>query len=76
MKCPICKHGETRPGTASVSLERNGAMLLIRNVPAEICDNCGEVYHSEAVTEALLKQAEEAAQSGVEFDVRRFAQAA
>lgn len=75
MKCQICKHGETRPGMASVTLERGGATLIIRNVPAEICSNCGEVYHSEEVTSTLLKQAEHAAQSGVEFDVRRYAQA-
>ena len=76
MKCPICKHGSTHPGVASVTLERNGATLVIRNVPADICDTCGEVYHNEAVTAALLKQAEAAAQSGVEFDVRRYAEAA
>lgn len=73
MKCPICKHGETKLGTASVTLERGGATLVFRNVPAQVCDNCGEAFHSEEVTAALLKQAESAVAAGVEVDVRRFA---
>ena len=76
MKCPICKHGETRPGSSSVTLERGGATVVFRMVPADICDNCGEVFHSAEVTETLLKQANAAVQAGVEVDVRRFALAA
>jgi len=73
MKCPICKHGETKPGTATVTLERGGMAVVFRAVPAEVCDNCGEAFHDEAVTAALLRQAEQAAAAGVEVDVRRFA---
>ncbi|MHB8471940.1 MAG: type II toxin-antitoxin system MqsA family antitoxin [Gammaproteobacteria bacterium] len=76
MKCVICKHGETRPGVASVTLERGKTTIVIRDVPAEICQNCGEAYHAEAVTETVLRQAEEAVRAGVEFDVRRYTQAA
>lgn len=76
MKCPICKHGETRPGTATVTMERGAATIVFRCVPADICENCGEAYHSAEVTETLLKQAETAAAEGVEIDVRRFLQVA
>ncbi len=37
MKCLICKQGETRPGLATVTLERDGATLVIRGVPARVC---------------------------------------
>ncbi len=74
MKCPICRHGETKPGNATVTLERKGVTLVFKSVPAEICDNCGEAFHSEEVSRALLAQAGEAAQSGVEVDVRRYAE--
>jgi len=73
MKCPICKHGNTHNGYASITLERGGSTLLFKRVPANICDNCGEVYHDEEVTRSLLIQAEQAATSGVELDVRRYA---
>jgi hypothetical protein len=49
--------------------------IVFREVPALVCENCGEAFHEEAVTEALMHQAEQAA-AGVEIDVRRFAQAA
>ncbi len=55
------------------TLERDGATLLFKNVPADICDNCGEIYHDEEVTRSLLEQAEQASTRGVELDVRRYA---
>ena len=76
MKCPICKHGETKHGEATVTLERGGMAIVFRGVPGEVCDNCGEAFHDEAVTAALLRQAEQAAAAGVEVDIRRFVVAA
>lgn len=76
MKCPICKYGETKPGLTTVTLERGGMAVVFREVPGEVCDNCGETFHDEASTAALLSQAEQAAAAGVEVDVRRFAVAA
>ncbi len=72
MKCPICKHGETQPGMATVTLERDGAAVIFRQVPAQICGNCGETYHDEEVTRELLKQAGAAISAGVEVDIRKF----
>lgn len=72
MKCVICKHGETGTGIATVTLERGGATLVFREVPATICDNCGEVYHDEGVTSQLLRRAEEAVQAGVDVGIRRY----
>jgi YgiT-type zinc finger domain-containing protein len=50
MKCVICKHGETKPGLVTVTLERDECIIVLKKVPAEICDNCGEYYLSDAVT--------------------------
>lgn len=73
MHCVICKHGETRPGEATVTLERAGATVVIKGVPALICDNCGEYYLDEAMTERVLEMAERAVAEGAEVEVRRFA---
>lgn len=72
MKCVICKKGETAPGKATVTLEHGGTTLVVKGVPAEVCKNCGEEYVDEGVTANLLKAAEEAAQTGVQVDVRRY----
>lgn len=75
MKCPICKCGLTRPGFASVTLEREGTTLLIKQVPAEICENCGEEFIGEAASTQLLQTAETAIRSGVQVELRQFAAA-
>lgn len=72
MKCVICKQGETRPGIATVTLERDSTMLIVRSVPAQVCENCGEEYINEGITAKLLQQAEEAVKAGVQVDVRTY----
>lgn len=75
MLCVICKNGKTRPGRATVTLEREGTTLIVRGVPAEVCENCGEEYVDEAAATSLLKTAEEAARAGAHVDIREFAAA-
>jgi YgiT-type zinc finger domain-containing protein len=75
MTCVICKQGDIVPGTTTVTLERDGLLLVVKGVPARICRNCGEEYVDEAVAEQLLRVAEEAAQAGVQVDIREYAAA-
>jgi len=72
MKCVICKHGESRRGTATVTLRRDATTLVVKGVPADVCDNCGEEYVDEVTTAQLLRRLEEAARAGVEVDVREY----
>jgi len=72
MKCPICRTGETGPGVATVTLERDGLTLVVRGVPARVCRNCGEEYVAETEAMRLLADAEEAARAGVKVDVRDY----
>jgi YgiT-type zinc finger domain-containing protein len=73
MKCAFCKTGETKPGETTVVLNRKTASVIIKNVPADICDTCGEYYLSDAITERVLSRAEEAIAKGVEVEILRFA---
>ncbi|MEH2089567.1 type II toxin-antitoxin system MqsA family antitoxin [Nostoc sp.] len=73
MKCVICKHGETKPGLVTVTLERDECIIVLKKVPAEICDNCGEYYLSDAVTEQVLQKAESAINNGAELEILRYA---
>lgn len=41
--------------------------FVLRDVPASICDQCGEAYFDEAVTERVLAQVEQAGAAGVEL---------
>ena len=73
MKCLICKNGETQPGFAVVTLQRQGNTLVIKGVPAEICENCGEYYLYDEVAARLYAQAEESLRHGAEVEIGRYA---
>ena len=75
MKCVICKKGETKKGKATVMLDKDGATLVFRGVPARVCTNCGEEYVDGEVAANLLKSATEAARSGIEVEVRQYSAA-
>lgn len=72
MKCVICKHGETRLGKTTLTLTRDALTLVVKHVPAQVCDNCGEAFVDEATTARLLQAAEEAAEAGVQVEVREY----
>ena len=73
MNCLFCKHGETKPGPVTVTLQRGETTVILKNVPADVCQNCGEYYLSDAVTEQVLKRAESAVKNGAEVEIVRFA---
>lgn len=73
MRCVLCKQGDTRPGNVTVTLQRGDTTVIIKGVPAEICENCGEYYLAENVTEKVLSIAEEAAKKNAEVEILRFA---
>lgn len=72
MKCAICRHGETIPGKVTITLDRDDTTLVIKNVPAMVCGNCGEEYVSEEITARLLETAESAVKAGVRVDIRDY----
>lgn len=73
MKCAICRNGYTVNGNITVVLERGLSTVVIKNVPAKVCENCGEEYLSEETNRQLLKKAKEAVDRGVELELLRFA---
>lgn len=73
MTCVICKHGETRPGAATVPLQRGECTVIFKEAPADVCDNCGEYYLSEKVSGELLERAEAALQNGAEVEIIHYA---
>jgi YgiT-type zinc finger domain-containing protein len=72
MKCVICKQGETTSGKTTITLERGGLTLVVKNVPAQVCPNCGEAYVSEKDSAQILAEAEQMALGGTLVDVRQY----
>ena len=76
MTCVVCNQGETRPGATTVTCSRDRCTLVVHDVPAEVCDNCGEAYVDEATTEKLLEMMKTLRQPGTSVVVRDYAPAA
>ena len=75
MECMACRQGETRPGKTTVVLQRDGAAVVTNDVPALVCENCGEDYVDEQVAEGVLAAAEASACAGVRVEIRDYAAA-
>jgi len=73
MKCVICKQGQTHTGVTTVMLARGEATIVIKKVPADICENCGEYYLSDKISGKILTMAEEAIKLNNEVEVIQFA---
>ncbi len=73
MNCTICKHGETEAGTTTMTLEHDATTVVFKNVPADVCQTCGEAYLDATTTSHLLNIVEDAAKAGVQVDVRSYA---
>ncbi|MEE8507149.1 MAG: type II toxin-antitoxin system MqsA family antitoxin [Kiloniellales bacterium] len=73
MRCVFCKQGDTRPGEATVTLQRGETVVVVKEVPADICENCGEYYLSDSVSEKVMAKAEEAARNGAGVEILLFA---
>jgi YgiT-type zinc finger domain-containing protein len=72
MKCVICKHGHTKEGLTTVTFDRDGLTLVVKEVPAQVCTNCGEDYVDEHVAHEILGIAERMAKGGAVVDVRKY----
>ncbi len=72
MKCIICKSGETHLGFTTVTLAHKGGTVVIRNVPADVCDLCGEYYLDEEATKAVMGRSRDAEARGSELEIVEF----
>ena len=74
MICLICRQTEIVEGLTSVNLERGEFRLVVNNVPAHGCPNCGETYVEDEIAEKLLRDAEEMFQTGLREHVMEYAE--
>jgi YgiT-type zinc finger domain-containing protein len=52
MDCVMCD-GTLVSTTRPKAVERDGRIAVIRNVPVEVCESCGEVYLDASVATQL-----------------------
>jgi len=73
MNCFLCRQGETHEGIVTVTLQRGETTVVVKGVPAQVCENCGEYYLSEDAAGNVLGLAEDAVRKGAEVEILRYA---
>lgn len=73
MKCSICKSGEIQPGYVTMTLQRANTIVIIKSVPAQVCQDCGKYYLDELVSQRVYLQADDAAKRRAEVEVLQYA---
>ena len=52
MKCFMCK-GTMREDFSTFTTDMGGCVIVVKNVPSGVCDQCGEVSYSDEVAKRL-----------------------
>ena len=53
--CMFCKCDTVTPSLTTHVVNYNGAIIVIKNVPCEECEQCGEKFNTDDVAEKLEK---------------------
>jgi YgiT-type zinc finger domain-containing protein len=64
MICLICRKAQLDRGFTTVIFDRDEMKLVVNEVPALVCHNCGEAYLLASIASPLLQFAERSAESG------------
>lgn len=69
--CPLCK-AEMKKGKTELTLKRNRSVVVIEDVPAMVCSQCGEASIDLTVSQAAYKMAEKEIERGVALEFCKF----
>ena len=71
--CDFCD-GRLRPRTVTVDWRRGGSLVVIENVPALVCAQCGERYYAQDVMKRMrtLAASKRPAKRTIKVPVARF----
>jgi YgiT-type zinc finger domain-containing protein len=72
MICLACQ-GETEPGTVTHSFQKGTTTVIVKDVPAEVCRQCGESYLSSEVAQVLEDLVNDAVRKGAEVEILHYA---
>lgn len=73
--CPLCG-GDKKKGFTTYTVELDSSLLVVRDVPAEICSQCGEEWISSTVAKKLEKITNYVREKKPELEIVSFEEAA
>lgn len=74
--CMFCKCDSVKASLTTHVVNYNGAIIVIKNVPCEECEQCGEKYYTDDVAEKIEKLVDLAKQMMQEIAVLDYAKVA
>lgn len=74
--CMFCKCETVTPSLTTHVVNYNGAIIVIKNVPCEECEQCGEKFYTDDVAEKLEKMVNAAKQMMQEIAVLDYSKVA
>lgn len=66
--CPLCG-GSKKSGKTTYSADLGNGVIVIRDVPATICDQCGEAWIDPATAKRLEHLSQKARSKGTQVEV-------
>ena len=76
MTCIVCKKGSTQPGKVTVTIDKGVTVVVVREVPAQVCSTCGEEYIDAETMREIEKLVTSAQIAGLHIAVQTFKAAA
>ncbi len=73
MKCAICGFSELVDRKTTEAFEENGKIVVIRDIPGHICNNCGDAIFDEEVARALNEMVDKALEARLRFSIKDYA---
>ncbi len=67
-QCPLCS-GHIQPGTTTFTVDLKTGVVVVRNVPAWVCTQCGEDWIEDAISEKLENIAKRARQQNTQLEM-------
>ena len=71
-KCYFCKIGDVKPGFVTVPETTASLTVVLKEVPAKVCNNCSEHYFDSEVVARLEKIITDTQNAGIEILVRKY----
>lgn len=73
-KCPLCG-GDKRKGHTTYTVDLGYGVVVVRDVPAKICSQCGEEWIDSKIAEELENIIESAREKKAQLEVLPFRKA-
>ena len=68
MKCFVCK-GELQEKNVNYFVDLDNTIIIIKEVPAKVCSQCGEKYFEDEISENIEKIVEQLKEISTEITI-------